>query len=52
MFDTMAKPFYENLHAALTQGTPLAVPLEHVRLQIAVIEECHRQNSLSKRQPG
>ena len=47
MFDTMAKPFYENLHAALTEGAPLAVPMEHVRLQIAVIEECHRQNRLS-----
>jgi scyllo-inositol 2-dehydrogenase (NADP+) len=52
MFDTMAKPFYENLHAALTRGMPLAVPMEHVRLQIAVIEECHRQNPLSRRKPA
>ena len=49
MFDTMAKPFYENLHAALTQGAPLAVTMDHVRLQIAVIEECHRQNPLPRR---
>jgi predicted dehydrogenase len=48
MFDTMAKSFYENLHAALTEGAPLAVPMEHVRLQIAVIEECHRQNPMSR----
>jgi scyllo-inositol 2-dehydrogenase (NADP+) len=51
MFDTMAKQFYENLHAALTEGAPLAVPIEHVRLQIAVIEECHRQNPLPRRSP-
>ena len=48
MFDTMARPFYENLHAALTEGAPLAVPMEHVRLQIAVIEECHRQAPLPR----
>ncbi|OHD67985.1 MAG: oxidoreductase [Spirochaetes bacterium RBG_13_68_11] len=51
LFDTMAKPFYENLHAALTEGAPLAVPMEHVRLQIAVIEECHRQAPLPRRSP-
>jgi predicted dehydrogenase len=49
MFDTMARLFYENLHAALTKGEPLAVPMEHVRLQVAVIEECHRQAPLSRR---
>lgn len=48
LFDDMAEAFYRNLYAALTEGAPLAVPLEHVRLQIAVIEECHRQNPLSK----
>jgi predicted dehydrogenase len=52
LFDTMAKAFYENLHAALTSGAPLAVPMEHVRRQIAVIEECHRQNPLSRRKPA
>ena len=48
-FDTMAKSFYENLHAALTTGAPLAVPMEHVRLQVAVIEECYRQAGLPRR---
>lgn len=48
LFDTMAKASCENLHAALTRGTPLAVPMEHVRLQVAVIEECHRQAPLPR----
>ena len=44
LFDFMAKQFYANLHAHLTQGADLEVPLAHVRQQIAVIEEAHRQN--------
>lgn len=44
MFDYMATRFYRNLHATLVSGSPLEVPLEHVRQQIAVIEEAHRQN--------
>jgi predicted dehydrogenase len=48
-FDTMAKAFYENLHAALTGGAPLAVPMGDVRLQVAVIEECHRQVKFPRR---
>jgi predicted dehydrogenase len=48
LYDSMAESFYRNLHAAFVDGAPLAVPLEHVRMQIAVIEECHRQNKLSR----
>ncbi len=48
LFDSMAGPFYRNLHAALTDGAPLAVKPAEVRLQIAVIEECHRQNPLDR----
>jgi scyllo-inositol 2-dehydrogenase (NADP+) len=44
LFDTMGKALYSNLHSALTKGTPLEVTPEQVRQQIAVIEECHRQN--------
>ena len=47
-FDFMAARFYENLHAALTEGQPLAVPPAQVRRQIAVMEEAHRQNPLSR----
>jgi scyllo-inositol 2-dehydrogenase (NADP+) len=48
LFDVMARAFYLNLHAVLAEGKPLEVPLDQVRRQIAVIEECHRQNPLSK----
>ena len=48
LFESMAAIFYGNLHDALTKGAPLAVPPEQVRQQIAVIEECHRQNPLSR----
>ena len=45
----MAKAFYTHLYATLTEGAPLAITPRQVRRQIAVIEECHRQNPLSKR---
>jgi predicted dehydrogenase len=48
LFDFMAARFYDNLHAALTEGKPLAVPPTQVRRQIAVMEEAHRQNPLSR----
>jgi hypothetical protein len=48
MFDMMAKAFYTALHASLAEGRPLVVTPQHVRQQIAVIEECHRQNPLSR----
>lgn len=44
LFDSMAGKFYRNLYEALINGAPLEVPPEQVRQQIAVIEECHRQN--------
>lgn len=48
LFDSMAGKFYRNLYDALLNGAPLEVPVAHVRQQIAVIEECHRQNPLSR----
>ncbi|NOY80143.1 MAG: Gfo/Idh/MocA family oxidoreductase [Kiritimatiellaeota bacterium] len=48
LFNSMAARFYDNLYDALTTGAPLVVQPEHVRLQVAVIEECHRQNPLSR----
>lgn len=48
LFDTMALQFYDNLYNALTNGEELIVKPEQVRQQIAVVEECHRQNPLSK----
>ncbi len=48
LFNSMAARFYDNLYEALVNGAPLVVTPEHVRQQIAVIEECHRQNPLSR----
>ena len=48
IFDFMAAKFYANLHEVMTAGKPLAVPLAEVRRQIAVMEESHRQNPLSR----
>jgi len=44
LFDSMSADFYRMLHRTLTAGAPLAVTPGHVRQQIAVIEECRRQN--------
>ncbi len=44
LFDYMATRFYNNLYDVLVSGAPLAVPVEQVRQQIAVIQEAHRQN--------
>jgi predicted dehydrogenase len=46
LFGYMAKRFYGNLYDALTKGAPLEITPDQVRRQIAVIEECHRQNDL------
>jgi len=44
LFHTMSAAFYGMLYKTLTQGAPLLVTPQQVRQQIAVIEECHRQN--------
>jgi scyllo-inositol 2-dehydrogenase (NADP+) len=49
MFPVMARAFYDHLYAVLTEGTPLIITPQQVRRQIAVIEECHRQNPLPNR---
>ncbi|MDP6776386.1 MAG: Gfo/Idh/MocA family oxidoreductase [Candidatus Latescibacteria bacterium] len=40
----MTGKFYNMLHKTLTRGRPLEITPEQVRRQIAVIEECHKQN--------
>jgi hypothetical protein len=45
-FDVMARDYYRALHETLVDGKPLVVTLQHVRQQIAVMEESHRQNPL------
>lgn len=44
----MVRLFYEMLYRALAEGAPLEITPAQVRQQIAVIEECHRQNPLSR----
>lgn len=44
LFETMAQAYYAMLHRTLTEGAPLEVTPAQVRQQIAVIEECQRQN--------
>ncbi|MDD2710887.1 MAG: Gfo/Idh/MocA family oxidoreductase [Verrucomicrobiae bacterium] len=44
LFSHMAACYYGMLHATLTEGKPLEVTLEQVRQQMAIFEECRRQN--------
>ncbi len=44
LFDKMARAYYDMLYHSMTTGAPLEVTPQQVRQQIAVIEECHRQN--------
>jgi len=44
---TMTKDYYDMLYKTLIEDTPMEVTLQEVRQQIAVIEECHKQNLLS-----
>lgn len=49
LFAIAGERFYTHLHDTLTIGKPLLVTPAQVRRQIAVIEECHRQNPLPVR---
>jgi len=49
LFSTISSGFYNMLYNTFTTGAPLEITPEQVRQQIAVIEECHRQNPLSRR---
>ena len=44
LFDSMSGAFYSMLYKTLTKGAPLEITPQQVRQQIAVIEECQRQN--------
>jgi len=48
LFHTISGGFYNMLFNTLINGAPLEITPEQVRQQIAVIEECHRQNPLSR----
>lgn len=44
LFESMSHAFYSMLYRTLTAGEPLEITPQQVRQQIAVIEECQRQN--------
>jgi scyllo-inositol 2-dehydrogenase (NADP+) len=44
LFEGMAGQYYAMLHRSLTESAPLEITLSEVRRQVAVIEECCRQN--------
>lgn len=46
----MTKTYYTHLYETMTNGAPLVIEPDQVRQQIAVAEECHRQNPLSRMQ--
>lgn len=48
LFETMTGAFYRMLYKSLAEGAPLEVTPEQVLQQITVVEECHRQNPLSR----
>jgi predicted dehydrogenase len=45
-FQLLSQRFYNNVHDVITRGAELVVTHDQVRRQIAVLEECHRQNPL------
>lgn len=46
LFAYMSKQFYAHLYKTMAEGAPLVITPQQVRRQIAVIEQCHRQNPL------
>jgi scyllo-inositol 2-dehydrogenase (NADP+) len=47
-FTYAVKRFYDMIYSHLVDGAPLIIAPEQVKQQIAVINECHRQNPLSR----
>lgn len=45
-YEIAVKTFYDNIASAIRDGSELLITIPQVRRQIAVIEECHRQNPL------
>ena len=47
-FDYAVRKYYDTIYLHLTEGAPLTVTMEQVKRQIAIMEECHRQNPLPR----
>ena len=45
-FDVGSHAIYEGVYGAITEGKPLAVPIEHAAATVSVIEAAHAQNPL------
>ena len=50
-FTYMSNAYYDGVFAALREAAQPEITPQQVRVQIAVIEECHRQNRLSQLPP-
>ena len=48
LFDVITTAYYTKLYDTLTNDEDFPITLQQVRQQIAVIEECHRQNPLPR----
>lgn len=47
-FDDAVLAYYNMIYDHLTEGIPMEITPDQVKQQIAVIEECHKQNPLSE----
>lgn len=47
-FNYMSNMFYTHLYKVLREGAPLQITTDQVAVQVAVMEECHKQNPLSR----
>ncbi|MFH1571697.1 MAG: Gfo/Idh/MocA family oxidoreductase, partial [Gemmatimonadota bacterium] len=47
-FQYMSRCYYDHLYKVLRQGAPLEITPEQVRVQMQVMEACHRQSRLSR----
>ena len=50
-FSFMSKRFYDHLFKVLRKGAPLDITPRQVRVQVGVMEECHRRCPLPKLPP-
>jgi predicted dehydrogenase len=50
-FTFMSRAFYDHIYRVLREGAPLFITPKQVAVQVAVMEECHRQNPLSRWRP-
>ena len=47
-FEVLSRGFYDNAYDIIVNGAPRIIKLDEVRRQVAIMEECGRQNRLPK----